>query len=404
MKDLQEALDWLFGTQLLGIKLGLEGMGRLLSACGLEHLPEGTQLIHVAGTNGKGSTCAMMERMAREGGLRTGLFTSPHLICFHERIRVNGGCIGDDDLLRLICFVRQIIAEKELTPTFFEIVTAITLLYFCEQQCNLIILETGMGGRLDATNALPKDVAVIAPIGLDHMQYLGDTLAAVAGEKAGIIQAGKAVVCARQAAEADAVIKARAELLGSELIIVDGVYQGALALKGPHQRENATLAIAALQALPEFCLSSRMIEGALSCVEWAGRYEQISHSCGLLIVDGAHNEHAMSALVATLKEEQMPAMPCIFAAAADKDLAPLLPLLAPHVSEWILPPLSSPRLLPPEQMRERVSLYSAAPVFLAPSLGEALSHGGDKLVCGSLFLVGELKALLAQESYRKSMQ
>ena len=200
MSTLQAELDWLYSTQAFGIKLGLEGVTRLLSACGV--LYPRAQVIHVAGTNGKGSTCAFCESVARAAGYKTGLFTSPHLVEFSERIRVNGVNIPDADAARLIAKVREVVQAWDPCPTFFELVLAVAMLWFAEQEVELIVLETGMGGRLDATNAVPKDVAVLAPIGLDHTQYLGETLYEVAGEKAAILSWHRPAVSAPQEPEA----------------------------------------------------------------------------------------------------------------------------------------------------------------------------------------------------------
>ena len=215
MADYKEALDWLYSTQMFGIKLGLEGITRLLKECGV--LYPRARVIHVAGTNGKGSTCAFAESVARAAGYSTGLFTSPHLVEFGERIRVNGQMIPETDAARLICHVRDVIAEWEIKPTFFELVLAVAMLYFAEREVDIIILETGMGGRLDATNAVPKDVAVLTPIGMDHMQYLGSTLEEIAAEKAGIIKPGIPVVIGETTPETKPVFMETAQKQGAPI-------------------------------------------------------------------------------------------------------------------------------------------------------------------------------------------
>ena len=183
--NVSAALDWLFSTQFFGIKLGLDNTEKLLAAAGADRI--NATVVHVAGTNGKGSTCAMIEALARAQGYVTGLFTSPHLVDFSERIRVNGDMITPDALAEEISFLKQLAEGWEQPPTFFELALAVALRHFRKNSVNFIILETGLGGRLDATNAVPKDIAVLAPIGLDHQQYLGDTLEEIAAEKAAII-------------------------------------------------------------------------------------------------------------------------------------------------------------------------------------------------------------------------
>lgn len=409
-----EALDWLYNTQLFGMKLGLEGITRLLRACGLAPLVDGApnapQVIHVAGTNGKGSTCAMMESIARASGYKTGMFTSPHLVSFHERLRVNNAMIGDADLCRLIQKLHDLTRDWDPCPTFFELTTALALLHFTEQGCELILLETGMGGRLDATNAIAKSVAVLVPIGLDHTQYLGDTLAAIAGEKAGIVTRDIPVICAPQEVEAMEVIRQRCAEMGSELQLIDSPCELPLGLAGKHQARNAALAVAAVKALPDFRGDEASIAQGLLNARWAGRFELAEHAGKSLILDGAHNPHAMRALVETWKASYAGTKPCcIFAAAEDKDVGAVLELLAPMVGRWVLPVVQSPRIAAPLVMADAIKSHSSAPITTCASLSEALtqlSADAPNLLCGSLFLVGEAKSLLdeAVDSYRKTLQ
>ena len=189
----QEAIDWLYGTQFFGIKLGLDNIRKLLRERTAFPDP-GVKVIHVAGTNGKGSTCAMIDALGRAAGYRCGLFTSPHLIDFRERIQVDGVMISEEEVAGELTTLRKLVTDWEQHPTFFELTLALAMRHFRSKGVALITLETGMGGRLDATNAIEKDVAAITPVAMDHAEWLGDTLAKVAAEKAGIIQAGKPVV------------------------------------------------------------------------------------------------------------------------------------------------------------------------------------------------------------------
>ncbi|MGZ5003432.1 MAG: bifunctional folylpolyglutamate synthase/dihydrofolate synthase, partial [Chthoniobacterales bacterium] len=181
----REALAWLFGTQLFGIKLGLENIQRLLRTL---NLPGEQRIIHVAGTNGKGSVCAMIDSILRAQGYRSGLFTSPHLVTFRERIRVKGEMISEDEVAHGLTSIRQLVADWDPHPTFFEIATALGLQHFKNKHCEIVVLETGMGGRLDATNAVTPVVSVITPIDYDHQKWLGNSLGEIAAEKAGIIK------------------------------------------------------------------------------------------------------------------------------------------------------------------------------------------------------------------------
>ncbi len=412
-EDYAAALDWLYSTQLFGIKLGLEGITRLLRECGVLH-PR-ARVIHVAGTNGKGSTCAFAESVARSAGYRTGLFTSPHLVRFNERIRVNGQDIPDADCTRLISRLRGIIEPWEVKPTFFELVLVLALLHFAEQEVELIILETGMGGRLDATNAVPKDVAVLTPIGMDHMQYLGNTLHAIAGEKAAIASWHRPLLTAPQEPEALRAIHEAAQAMDTDyrLITAADCPELPLGLAGSYQRANAALALAALRAaMPHFLCSAEELARGLREVRWSGRFEEVLPHC---IIDGAHNPPAMRVLVATWQErygEQRAR--CIYAGSADKALEEVIALLSPIVSEWVLPPVNSPRILPATAMAEKVRAASSAPIRQADSLAGlmqelAATQAGPgatpTLICGSFFLLGEAKACLQQDrSYRRTAQ
>lgn len=240
--NVSAALDWLFSTQFFGIKLGLDNTEKLLAAAGADRI--NATVVHVAGTNGKGSTCAMIEALARAQGYVTGLFTSPHLVDFSERIRVNGNMITPDALAEEISFLKQLAEGWEQPPTFFELALAVALRHFRKNNVNFIILETGLGGRLDATNAVPKDIAVLAPIGLDHQQYLGDTLEEIAAEKAAIIAPGKPSVTAVQHPGVMAVIERTAQNRRSPLTIARADRKTPMpSLPGAHQRENAALAL-----------------------------------------------------------------------------------------------------------------------------------------------------------------
>ena len=195
----KEALAWLYSLQRFGIKLGLENIRRLVAEMHVDL--GGARVIHVAGTNGKGSVCAMIDSICRAQKYRTGLFISPHLVTFRERIRIDGEIISENEVAAGLTSIRKLVADWEPHPTFFEIATALALKHFTEAKIDVVILETGLGGRLDATNAVQSNVAVITPIALDHEKWLGDSLEKIANEKAGIIKAQTPVVSAPQLPE-----------------------------------------------------------------------------------------------------------------------------------------------------------------------------------------------------------
>src|SRR5206468_6060786 len=227
----------------------LSRSGGLQAAVGDLETAAAWKVIHVAGTNGKGSVCAMVDSICRAQGHRTGLFTSPHLVTFRERIRVNGEMVSENAVANGLNAIRNLIADWDPHPTFFEVTTALAVKHFSESKIDVAILETGIGGRLDATNAVQSDASVITQIDFDHQEWLGNTLAEIASEKAGIIKPGIPVVCAPQRPEAEKVIRARAADCEAPLQFVTESYDGSpIALRGDYQKQNAAMAIAALRA------------------------------------------------------------------------------------------------------------------------------------------------------------
>ncbi len=382
------ALDWLYSTQLFGIKLGLDSMHRLVNALNLP----AQRIIHVAGTNGKGSTCAMMASIAQAAGLKVGLFTSPHLISFCERIRVNGRMISEAEVTTGLNRIRTLVADWEPHPTFFEITTALALAHFAEQQVDLIVLETGMGGRLDATNVVLPLVSVITPISLDHQQWLGQTLREIAGEKAGIIKPGVPVVSAPQTPEAAAVLLSR----GPVQFVTDRYQATELALAGDHQQSNAAVAVAALTAAG-YAFPPEMVAQGLAHTHWPARFQRVGDS---LVIDGAHNP-AGAAVLAHTWQEHFPNRQAhlIFGAVAAKDVRKVLEILRPHVASISFITLQSPRAMPATELQSIwQELAPAIPVRPTESLASALrTVPHPTLVTGSLYLCGETLALLEQQ-------
>ena len=400
------ALAWLYSTQLFGVKLGLENTHRLLDRLHLP--PPGLKIAHVAGTNGKGSTCAFLHALiaaAQPGG--TGLFTSPHLVRFNERLRDEHAEIDDAALTRLLSELRTAAAALDPHPTFFELTFALALRWFGERRLAWAVHETGLGGRLDATNTLTPEVCVITRIGLDHMEVLGTTLAQIAAEKAGIIKPGVPVVTGPQAPEAMAVLRRVAAERGAPWIEVTAPWTASpLGLAGEHQRWNAALAVAAFRATG-LSLSEDALHAALADTRWPGRFERLAPD---LVLDGAHNEDGAAALARTWSETFGPTRATVvFGAAREKALPAVLRRLAPIAARWHLTAFDSPRATPAETLRTTLlEIDPAADItchdHAANALQAALADPAPRLICGSLFLIGETRARLTGGTFERSAQ
>lgn len=400
----REAIDWLFSTQMFGIKLGLDGPRKLLKEY-LAHPAHGVTVIHVAGTNGKGSTCAMIDSIARACGRRCGLFTSPHLIDFRERIRVTGVEIPEEDCAAMLTELRDISEKQENHPTFFEITLVLAMRWFRLRECEIIVLETGMGGRLDATTAVPADVCVITPIGLDHMQWLGNTLEEITLEKAGIIAHGKPVISAPQDPAVERLLEQEANELRAPLEFIREPMLGyPMALAGDHQKWNAALAVAAVHraGLP---LNSDSVSYGLSHVNWPGRFETIKPG---VVLDGAHNPQSAEVLATTWRQSfPKKKAALVFSAVAGKDIGQILGQLAPLALKIFICPVDTPRALSPAELAEFLPA-DAPPHELFDTFGAAFSAAialqETILVAGSLFLVGEARAFLTEGDFQSSSQ
>lgn len=401
----KQEIEWLYSTQFYGIKLGLDNVQRLLRELGLP--AAGQRFIHVAGTNGKGSTCAFMHSILREAGINAGLFTSPHLIHFGERIRDAERMITPEEIAGGIRRLRERVAGWDPHPTFFELTLALALEWFAQRGNPWVVLETGLGGRLDATNAITPAVSVITPIGWDHMDMLGDTLAKIAAEKAGIIKPGVPVVTMTQDTEVLDVIARRAAERGAALTVIDTPWHGEIGLAGPHQRWNAAMAVAALGAAG-FHFDEAVILRGLREVQWPARFQK----AGSCIIDGAHNIDAARVLAQTWRE-QFPneKAEIIFGAVAGKDTAAVLRELAPIAACWHFTGFESPRALTPEALREMwdgLGLEDRAVRMHARVVDalEAVKPEGQVLIAGSLYLAGETLALLENKAaeFEKSAQ
>ncbi len=420
-----EALSFLDSLQMFKIKLGLESMTRFMERLGASH--RRLAYIHLAGTNGKGSVAATLLALLVRAGFRVGCYTSPHLSSVRERFRINGDYIGQEDFARHARRIVEVLAGEQIT--YFEFTTALALLWFAEREVDYAILETGMGGRLDATNIVTPRVAVITNVELDHQAYLGVSHAATAGEKAGSIKPGVPVVSGAREPSADQVIGETAAERGAPLYRLGRdfrlkeepgaglVYAGlkarcpglSLALRGAHQLENAALALAALELL-EAGLDCQVAREGLRQVRWPGRLEYFPDLIWRgrkrdVLLDGAHNPAGVESLLAALRADFADRrLILVWASMADKDFASCLAAMAGQGQRIILTRPESLRSAPPEQLRLALPESLRERAVVAPGVEEALAlayglAGEGELICvaGSLYLVGKARALIAGE-------
>lgn len=412
------------GHELRGAKFDLAVIQALLAALGNPHLQYPTAI--VAGTNGKGSTCAMLASMLEVAGYRTGLYTSPHLVRVNERIRVNGRDIPDGDFAAALSDVRgcagDLLRRSVLAqhPSFFEYLTAAAFQHFAREGVRFAVLEVGMGGRLDATNVTNPRVAVITNVELDHQEFLGNTLAAIAGEKAGVIREGRPVISGVDRPEAEHVIRARcAELHAPYLhlpraaratnrrnsggrITFDLELEGesftdlAPSLAGEFQVENAVAALAAAVELRRqgFSIGIDAIRGGLSGARWPGRLQEISRR-PLVVLDGAHNPAAASKVADFARVEFAGRrVRLVYASMRDKAIEEIAQTLFPLACEVYLTQVAMPRAASPEEILRRAGALAANakiapdPAAAVNAAVQASSEDDVVLVAGSLFLVG----------------
>jgi dihydrofolate synthase/folylpolyglutamate synthase len=405
-----EAIQFLYGLNLFGANFGLETTRKLAALAG--NPQEKLRFIHVAGTNGKGSTCAMLENIYRAAGLRVGLFTSPHLVSFRERIQVNRQLISEADIVRLVGELRA--ANKENNATLFEFATVMSLKFFAEQKCDLVIWETGLGGRLDATNIVTPLASVITNIGFDHTQWLGDTLEKIAAEKAGIIKEKIPVVTSVENAEALAVIEKIAREKNASLSKVNSEFRiqnSELPLLGEHQKLNAALAVATIEILQsQIPVSEKQIKTGLQNVNWPGRLQLIEKlNDQKILLDGAHNVAGAEVLRDTI-QKNFPATKrtLILGILQDKNWREICEILAPLAQKIFLVSVSSQRTANPNELADVCRAKNpAAEIFAEKSLANALKKTSNEkfiVITGSLYLIGEalelLGVLLAEKNER----
>ena len=414
-----EALDYISSTERFGSRPGLERITELLEKLGNPH--KGMKFIHIAGTNGKGSCAAMLSSVMKAAGYKTGLFTSPYIFRFNERMQINGRQIEDEALAQVVEKVKPAAEAMEDHPTEFELMTAAALLWYRQENCDIVVLEVGLGGRFDATNIIDApEAAVIMNIGLDHTAVLGDSLEQIAFEKAGIIKENCPVVLYQQGSGVTDVIRRRCEELDASLRIADfddiksefdslmgqsfkynnELY--ALPLLGSHQLKNAAVVLETVDVLRSrgWKLEQSDVEHGLYAVSWPGRFELLGDEEPEFIVDGGHNPQCAQ----SVKENLLHYFPgkyrvLLIGVLKDKDFASLGEIMDEAASEYVCISPNNPRALPAAELAASLEKYGKK-VTVCDSIEEGVETARDiaadknGMVCavGSLYSVGDIRA------------
>ncbi len=371
-----EQLEWLYNLRRFGSKLGLERIKEICNA--LDNPQDKLKFIHIAGTNGKGSTSVMIQSILTEAGFKVGRFNSPHIIDFKERFSINDKWIPEEDLMRLI----ELIKSKNIELTFFEFITAIALQYFYDQKVDYVVWETGLGGRFDATNVVNSDIAVITNIAFDHTVELGNSLSKIGFEKAGIIKENSIVVYGGTPELKDLFEK------GKKLVMVDFdvPFNFKVNLPGKHQVDNARIAVAAVREM-NIGIKDRDIKMALAHIKWPGRLEKI----GTFLLDCAHNPAGLKSLKYFIENEIKPEnLTIVFGCMKDKDYLKMLQLLPKHNS-LIVTKANNERALNPEKIAEY-----AKECKIFDTVSKAVDYAkknseGLILIAGSCYVVSEAR-------------
>lgn len=427
---MSETLGWLYSLEGRGEIYKLERMDQALALIGDPH--RRLRAVHIAGTKGKGSVAAMLDAMLRAAGLQVGLYTKPHLVHLTERTRIDGAEMPARLMLDYIERLRAIYERAGLALTFFEFTVALMFLYFAEAGVDLAVIETGLGGRLDSTNVVTPLISVITPIGFDHMDRLGYTIAAIAAEKGGIIKPGVPVVIGARDPEARTVLTSIAARRRSAVRLIErdftfrshspahrldysglglNLEQVELGVAGPFQHENAAIALAAVEALRAlgWRLEERAIRQGLNGVRWPGRFDVVSRR-PLVILDCAHNELSISALLETIAVELGPQVRprLIFGCLEDKQWARMAAMLAPRVRDVTLTRVQPKRPLDPENLLPLFSAQVPARVVREPlrALARVMDESGPDdviVVTGSVYLVGEVYPYFLKRQGRRGL-
>jgi dihydrofolate synthase / folylpolyglutamate synthase len=408
-------MEWLFGLEQFGIKLGLDNISAMLDALG--HPERAYRSIHIAGTNGKGSVTAMIDEALRAAGHRSGRYTSPHLVDLTERFVIGGRAVSAEALRDAVSDVRVLVERLRATgtldvqPTFFETTTVVAFELFRRADVQVAVCEVGLGGRLDATNVLAPIATAITSIGFDHQQHLGNSLGAIAAEKAGILKPDVPVVIGRMAQEARDVVAGRARDVGAPLVEAwDGVEvvrmrlrtpgrdygEFSLRLSGEHQIDNAVVAVRTLELVDRvLAIPPAAVHRGLSGVSWPGRLDLRRLPDGReALLDAAHNVDGATALASFLSSKPGMKRPLVFAAMRDKDAAGMLRAILPAISHLHVTVASSPRSTDPAELAAIASqVMPALPVTVHAALADALSAAWRDApritIAGSIFLLGD---------------
>ncbi|MSO52345.1 MAG: hypothetical protein CK533_12575 [Acidobacterium sp.] len=406
------SLERLFALEQFGIKLGLDNMRAILAALG--HPEQAWRSVHVAGTNGKGSVVAMVERGLRASGLKTGRYTSPHLDVIEERVAINGTAVDRQTFAAATAVVFDAVDEATRTgsltvvPTFFEVSTAVAFEIFRQAMVDVAVVEVGLGGRFDATNVLKPEVTAITSIAFDHERHLGTTLSQIAFEKAGIAKPDTPLVIGRLPGEAARRIATVAAATSAPLIdahgtTTDRIYPPLkLALVGRHQLENAAVAVAILEtwsARVSFVPTEAIVTGLTDC-HWPARLEWLRLADGTeLLIDAAHNPAGATALAAYLQDTGTTPLPIVLALMADKDLAGMVKPLLPMASAFVATTVRHSRSRTAEDLATALRLLAPNVVIEARpdpmvAVSYALSRAKRAVAAGSIYLIGPLRAAL----------
>ena len=415
--NVNEALKYIHSVCWKGSIPGLSRTRELLRRLGD---PQKTlKFIHIAGTNGKGSTAAMLDSILRAAGYRSGLYTSPFITCFNERMQVNGEMIADEELAEITEQVKPHAEAMADHPTEFELVTAIAMVYFARHACDIVVLEVGMGGELDSTNVIDTpEAAVICNIGYDHMEVLGDTLEKIAQAKAGIIKGGDAIIY-RCADSVEAVFADRCKATGAtlhkadfdSLHLIRSSFEGQvfdcgarkaleLPLLGQHQLKNAAVVLATVDVLTKkgWNISEQQLRAGLKAVTWPGRFELLRKD-PVFIVDGGHNPQCIEALAKNIAD-YLPGreITALTGVMADKDYADMYRIVAPYISRFVTVTPDNPRALPAEKLAEALARYGK-PVTACADVKEGVrtaiaqtAPAGAIVAFGSLYMVGDIRS------------
>lgn len=416
--DSKTFIDITKGTLSDGIELGLNRIKTLLEILG--NPQNNIKIIHVAGTNGKGSCSAMLASILKSEGYKTGLFTSPHLLSYNENFTINGENISDKHLASLIKKIKPLTLTMNEKPTEFELMTAIALLYFKEECCDFVILEVGLGGKLDSTNVITSPLlSVITKIGLDHTKYLGNTIEKIAYEKAGIIKNKVPCILMSQCKEVENIIKSIClqskstlyisepkEIKALDITIKDSTFNYknisnlTLPLVGTHQIENATLVLKIIEVLQTLGvnISNTSVKNGFINTQWPGRFEIVDKS-PLFIVDGAHNIDGINTLTSTIgtlfKGQKLI---FIIAVMKDKDYKNMISKLVPYAHSFIAVSPNTSRALNAKELHDCIKSYFKGNVYHFNNIQEAvckayeISNKNPICYCGSLYVVGKIKS------------